>query len=159
MKAVLQRASYARVEVAGEEISSFGELKMDNPACGLLILLGVQAGDTKADVDYLVQKASELRIFDDKDGKINLSVLEAGARAIVVSQFTLLADCKSGRRPGFTQAARPEEAEPLYMYFVEQMRKKGLEVGTGKFGAHMNVTLNNSGPVTILLEARGGKPV
>jgi D-tyrosyl-tRNA(Tyr) deacylase len=90
---------------------------------------------------------------------MNLSVLEAGAQTIVVSQFTLLADCRKGRRPGFTQAAKPAEGERLYLYFVEECKKRGLTVATGKFGAHMEVELINSGPVTILLEARGGKPV
>jgi D-aminoacyl-tRNA deacylase len=161
MKAVLQRASRASVTVEGQVIASFKSEAESGPgkACGLLILLGVEEGDTDADAQYLAQKASELRIFDDAEGKMNLSVLEAGARAIVVSQFTLLADCKKGRRPGFTQAAKPAEGERLYLYFVEEFKKRGLTVETGKFGAHMEVELINSGPVTILLEARNGKPV
>jgi len=157
MKAVLQRASRASVTVDGQVIASFQSPNAH--ACGLLLLLGVEEGDTEADAQYLAQKAAELRIFDDADGKMNLSALEAGAQAIVVSQFTLLADWKKGRRPGFTQAAKPAEGERLYLYFVEQFKKCGMTVGTGKFGAHMEVELNNSGPVTILLEARAGKPV
>lgn len=164
MKAVLQRASRASVTVEGEVIASFSSQEEQagaahGRACGLLILLGVEEGDTEADAQYLAQKAAELRIFDDAEGKMNLSVLEAGAQAIVVSQFTLLADCRKGRRPGFTQAAKPAEGERLYLYFVEEFKKRGLTVGTGRFGAHMEVTLNNSGPVTILLEARAGKAV
>jgi len=157
MKAVLQRASRASVTVEGQVIASFQS--PNDRACGLLILLGVEEGDSEADAVYLAQKAAELRIFDDAEGKMNLSALESGAQAIVVSQFTLLADWKKGRRPGFTQAAKPAEGERLYLYFVEQFKKLGMTVGTGKFGAHMEVALNNSGPVTILLEARAGKPV
>jgi D-aminoacyl-tRNA deacylase len=157
MKAVLQRASRASVTVGGQVIASFDW--QNGQACGLLILLGVEEGDGEADAQYLAQKSAELRIFEDSEGKMNLSVLEAGAQAIVVSQFTLLADCKKGRRPGFTQAAKPAEGERLYLYFVEECKKRGLNVGTGQFGAHMEVSLINSGPVTILLEARGGKPV
>lgn len=157
MKAVLQRASRAGVTVDGEVISSFQAA--DGKACGLLILLGVEQGDSEADSIYLAGKAAELRIFEDAEGKMNLSVLEAGGQVIVVSQFTLLADWKKGRRPGFTKAAAPSEGERLYLHFCEELRKKGLHVGTGRFGAHMEVELINSGPVTILLEAREGKPV
>ena len=157
MKAVLQRASRASVTVNGQVIASFAS--ETDRACGLLILLGVEEGDSEADALYLAQKAAELRIFDDADGKMNLSLLEAGAQAIVVSQFTLLADTKRGRRPGFTQAAKPAEGERLYLFFVEEFKKRGLTVGTGKFGHHMEVDFLNSGPVTILLEARAGKPV
>jgi len=157
MKAVLQRASRASVTIDDQVIASFQS--QNGQACGLLILLGVEEGDSEADAQYLAQKAAELRIFDDPDGKMNLSVQDAGAQAIVVSQFTLLADWKKGRRPGFTQAAKPAEGERLYLYFVEECKKHGLTVGTGQFGAHMDVALNNDGPVTILLEARAGKPV
>ena len=157
MKAVLQRASRAIVTVDGQVISSFQS--PNGQACGLLVLLGVEEGDGEADAQYLAQKAAELRIFEDSEGKMNLSVMEAGSQMIVVSQFTLLADCRKGRRPGFTQAAKPAEGERLYLYFVEECRKRGLTVGTGQFGAHMEVELCNSGPVTILLEARAGKPV
>jgi len=157
MKAVLQRASRASVTVDGQVIATFKS--DDGRSCGLLILLGVEEGDSDADAQYLAQKAAELRIFDDAEGKMNLSVLEAGAQAIVVSQFTLLADWKKGRRPGFTQAAKPAEGERLYLHFVEECKKRGLTVGTGQFGAHMEVELVNSGPVTILLEARAGKAV
>lgn len=164
MKAVLQRASRASVEVEGKQVSSFGGngLKADGvpaSACGLLILLGVEEGDSEADSLYLAGKAAELRIFADAEDKMNLSVEEAGAQVIVVSQFTLLAEWKKGRRPGFTRAAKPEEGERLYLHFVEQLRKRGMTVGTGVFGAHMEVSLTNSGPVTILLESRDGKPI
>ncbi|MBN8658778.1 MAG: D-tyrosyl-tRNA(Tyr) deacylase [Candidatus Obscuribacterales bacterium] len=157
MKAVLQRASRASVEVEGELVSSFSSA--DGKACGLLILLGVEEGDSEADSVYLAGKATELRIFNDDADKMNLSVVEAGGNVIVVSQFTLLADWKKGRRPGFTKAAAPKEGERLYLHFVEELRKRGLSVGTGVFGAHMEVSLVNSGPVTLLLESRDGKPV
>lgn len=164
MKAVLQRASRASVEVEGKVVCSFGGngLKADGSpalACGLLILLGVEEGDTEADSVYLSSKTAELRIFSDSEDKMNLSVEEAGAQVIVVSQFTLLADWKKGRRPGFTKAAKPDEGQRLYLHFVEELKKRGLSVGTGVFGAHMEVSLVNSGPVTILLESRQGKPV
>lgn len=159
MKAVLQRASRASVTVDGEVVSRFGEESGHGKACGLLILLGVEQGDSEADSTFLAGKAAELRIFDDADGKMNLSVLESGAQAIVVSQFTLLADWRKGRRPGFTKAASPAEGERLYEHFCRELRNKGLNVGTGRFGAHMEVELVNSGPVTMLLEARDGKPV
>ena len=157
MKAVLQRASRASVTVNGEVVSEFAS--QDGKACGLLILLGVEQGDSEADSAYLATKAVELRIFSDSDDKFNLSVQDAGSNIIVVSQFTLLADWKKGRRPGFTKAAAPEIGQKLYLHFVEELKKKGLNVGTGVFGAHMEVSLVNSGPVTILLESRDGKPV
>lgn len=157
MKAVLQRASRASVTVNGEVVSGF--TSADGKACGLLILLGVEQGDSEADSAYLATKAVELRIFSDSDDKFNLSVQDAGSNIIVVSQFTLLADWKKGRRPGFTKAAAPEIGQRLYLHFVEELKKKGLNVGTGVFGAHMEVSLVNSGPVTMLLESRDGKPV
>ena len=157
MKAVLQRASRASVTVNGEVISQFQSSR--DHACGLLILLGVEQGDGEADSVYLATKAAELRIFEDENGKMNLALQEAGGQVIVVSQFTLLADLKKGRRPGFTQAAAPAEGERLYQHFCQELRNKGLTVGTGVFGADMKVSLVNDGPVTILLEARQGKPV
>ncbi len=157
MKAVLQRASRASVVVDGAVVSQFES--ESHRACGLLILLGVEVGDSEADSIYLATKAADLRIFDDQDGKMNLALAEAGGQVIVVSQFTLLADWKKGRRPGFQQAAPPAEGERLYLHFCEQLRQKNLTVGTGIFGAHMAVSLVNDGPVTILLEARQGKPV
>jgi len=157
MKAVLQRASRASVSVGGEIVSQF---QSDSErACGLLILLGVEAGDGEADSAYLATKATDLRIFDDQSGKMNLALAEVGGQVIVVSQFTLLADWKKGRRPGFQQAAPPAEGERLYLHFCQELRLKNLTVGTGVFGAHMAVSLVNDGPVTILLEARHGKPV
>jgi len=157
MKAVLQRASRASVEVEGRLVSSFAA--EDGKACGLLILLGVEEGDSDADSAYLAGKAAELRIFSDSEDKMNLSLAEVGGNVIVVSQFTLLAEWKKGRRPGFTRAAAPAEGERLYLHFVEELKKRGLSVGTGVFGAHMEVSLVNSGPVTLLLECRDGKPV
>lgn len=157
MKAVLQRASRASVTVNGEVVSSFES--ESGHACGLLILLGVEEGDSEADSVYLATKAADLRIFEDEAGKMNLSVQEAGSNVIVVSQFTLLADCRKGRRPSFIQAAPPAEGDRLYQHFCEEMRKKQLKVGTGVFGADMKVSLVNDGPVTIILEARQGKGV
>ena len=157
MKAVLQRASHASVMVDGTVVSEFGD--PNGHACGLLILLGVKEGDLESDSIYLATKSSELRIFEDSDGKMNLSLAEAGGNVIVVSQFTLLGDWKKGRRPGFSNAARPDEGQRLYMHFVDQLKAKGLKVQTGVFGADMKVRILNDGPVTFLLEARDGKPV
>lgn len=145
MKAVLQRVSGASVSVDGADVARF-----DGP--GLLILLGVEQGDTEEDSVYLAQKSAELRIFADENGKMNLSLIEIGGSCIVVSQFTLLADWRKGRRPGFTKAASPAEGERLYLHFVEQMRQRGITVGTGVFGAQMMVSLVNDGPVTLVLE-------
>lgn len=145
MKAVLQRVSGASVEVDGRDIAAF-------TGPGLLILLGVEAGDSEKDSAYLAQKSAELRIFADQAGKMNLSIQEVGGSCIVVSQFTLLADWRKGRRPGFTRAASPQEGERLYLHFVEQMRSRSVNVQTGEFGADMKVSLVNDGPVTLLLE-------
>jgi len=145
MKAVLQRVSSASVTVDGKVVGEIGK--------GLMILLGVETGDTDADSTYLAQKAVELRIFPDTEGKMNLSVADVGGDVLVVSQFTLIADWKKGRRPGFSRAARPEEGNRLYEHFSECVRKQGLQVQNGIFGAHMDVALVNDGPVTLLLEA------
>lgn len=144
MKAVLQRVSSASVTVDGKVIGAIGK--------GLLILCGVETGDTDADSTYLAQKAVDLRIFSDADGKMNLALAESGGQALVVSQFTLIADWKRGRRPGFSRAAHPEEGKRLYEHFCECIRKQGIHVETGQFGAHMDVALVNDGPVTLLLE-------
>jgi D-tyrosyl-tRNA(Tyr) deacylase len=120
---------------------------------GLLILLGVGQGDTSREADFLLDKIINLRIFEDAGGKMNLSLLETGGQLMVVSQFTLYADCRKGRRPSFTDAGPPGEAQKLYDYFVEAARQRGLQVATGVFQALMEVELVNSGPVTILLDS------
>jgi len=146
MRAVLQRVSSARVTVGGETVGAIG--------AGLMVLLGVEAGDGPDDVRYLAEKTAGLRIFEDEGGKMNLAVAEAGGAVLVVSQFTLLADCRKGRRPGFSRAAPPEEADTLYRQFVERLQQMGLEVATGVFQADMDVHLVNNGPVTMLLDSR-----
>ncbi len=145
MRAVIQRVSRAGVVVAGERIAAIDS--------GLLVLLGVENGDEKKAVEYLADKTAGLRIFEDSAGKMNLSVLDCSGEVLVVSQFTLLADCRKGRRPGFSAAASPELAEPLCEYFVEQLKQRGIRVQTGQFRADMAVDLVNDGPVTILLDS------
>ena len=145
MRLVLQRVSNARVEVGGEVTGSIEQ--------GLLALVGVERSDSRADVDYLVDKVAGLRVFSDNAGKMNLSLRDIGGSLLVVSQFTLYADCRKGRRPSFDLAAGPELASELYEYFVESARKTGLAVETGVFQADMNVHLVNQGPVTIILES------
>lgn len=146
MRAVLQRVSSASVTVEGTTVGRIGP--------GLMILLGVEKGDGEEDARTLAKKTAGLRIFEDKNEKMNLSVGEAGGAVLVVSQFTLLADCRKGRRPGFSQAAPPQEADALYRRFVELLRQEGLEVATGVFQAMMDVQLINNGPVTMLLDSR-----
>ncbi len=146
MKAVLQRVAEARVEVDGEIVGKVGR--------GLLVLLGVEQQDTDRDLAYLADKTLNLRIFEDAAGKMNLSVAEIDGEVLVVSQFTLLGDCRKGRRPGFTRAAEPELADDLYRRFVDRLLQAGLPVATGTFRAHMQVTLINDGPVTMLLDSR-----
>ncbi len=144
MRALIQRVSSARVTVGGETTGAIGP--------GLLILLGVKAGDEEPAIAYLVEKIVNLRIFSDEQGKLNLSLLDVGGEIMVVSQFTLYADCRKGRRPSFQGAAPPAEGERLYEQFVQALREKGLKVATGRFGAEMQVSLVNDGPVTILLD-------
>lgn len=144
MRAVIQRVSSASVTIGGEEVAAIGK--------GLLILLGVTHGDGKKESDYLAAKCAGLRIFRDSEDKMNLSVSDVGGEALVVSQFTLYSDCRKGKRPAFIAAARPETAIPLYERFVEKLRETGLRVGTGQFGADMQVSLLNDGPVTILMD-------
>lgn len=147
MKEVIQRVSHASVKVGGKTVGS-----CEN---GFLILLGVMAGDEEKEADKLVNKTVHLRIFEDENGKMNLSALDTGAEMLVVSQFTLCADCTHGRRPSFTPSAPPQEAEKLYEYFVSQLKNNGIShVDTGIFGADMKVELLNDGPVTILLDSR-----
>lgn len=146
MRAVLQRVAEARVTVDGETI---GDIEG-----GLLVLLGVEQGDSEQDAAYLAKKTAELRLFEDAEGKMNLSVEETGGQILVVSQFTLAADCRKGRRPGFSGAAAPEIANGLYLQYVELLRQQGLTVATGRFQAMMQVHLINDGPVTFLLDSR-----
>jgi D-aminoacyl-tRNA deacylase len=144
MRALIQRVSRASVTVDEQTISSIGN--------GLLILLGVGHGDGEEQAKILAEKAANLRIFEDEQGKTNLSVLDVKGEAIVVSQFTLYADTRKGRRPSFIDAALPEVAEPLVARFAELLRAHGVPTQTGKFGAHMLVEIHNEGPVTIWLE-------
>ena len=144
MRAVLQRAAEARVVVGEETVAEIGR--------GLVVLLGVGEGDTESDAHWLADKIAGLRIFDDVEGKLNLSVAEVGGSVLVVSQFTLYGDCRKGRRPSFTGAARPEEADRLYQVFVARLREQGLPVATGIFRERMQVALVNDGPVTLLLD-------
>jgi D-tyrosyl-tRNA(Tyr) deacylase len=146
MKALLQRVSRASVSVSGEEAGRIGR--------GLVVLLGVAEGDSEKDAQYLAQKIAGLRIFADAEGKFNLSSLDIGGELLLVSQFTLLADTRRGRRPSFVGAAPPEQAEKLFNYFVEQMRATGLKVATGRFQQRMQVKIHNDGPVTIMLDSR-----
>lgn len=146
MRAVLQRVSAARVAVAGKTVGEIGK--------GLLVLLGVEQGDTLRDLAYVADKTAGLRIFEDPEGKMNLDVAAVGGGVLVVSQFTLLADCRKGRRPGFSDAAPPAEAEQLYQAYAAALRARGLMVATGTFQADMAVHLVNDGPVTILLDSR-----
>jgi D-tyrosyl-tRNA(Tyr) deacylase len=145
MRAVVQRVSRARVSVNGEITGEIGR--------GLLVLLGVGVGDTRADADYLAEKTIGLRIFEDANGKMNLSVAEVAGALLVVSQFTLYGDARRGKRPSFDAAAPPDEARELYEYFVEKIRAVGLRCETGRFQETMQVELVNEGPVTILLDS------
>lgn len=144
MKAVLQRVSHSSVSVEGREISSIGK--------GLLILVGIEKEDTAENAAVLCKKIANLRIFEDTEGKMNLSVLDILGEALVISQFTLMADTKKGNRPSFIDAAPPEMAEPLVSVFCQKLGEFGIPVQQGIFGAHMLIDLVNDGPVTILLE-------
>lgn len=154
MKAVLQRVKGASVTVDGQVIGKVGSGPGDPQGTGLVVLLGVEEGDLDKDSVFLAQKTADLRIFSDNDGKMNLSVKDVGGSILVISQFTLIADWRKGRRPGFSRAAAPKEGERLYEHYVQQLRGAGLHVETGSFGADMAVALVNDGPVTLLLESR-----
>jgi D-aminoacyl-tRNA deacylase len=145
MRAVVQRVSRAKVTVKGETAGEIG--------LGLLVLLGVGAGDARADADYLAEKTIGLRIFEDASGKMNLSVGDVSGAVLVVSQFTVYGDVRRGKRPSFDAAAPPEQARELYEYFVERIRAAGLRSETGRFQETMQVELVNEGPVTILLDS------
>lgn len=145
MRVVLQRVREASVTVDGREIARIGP--------GLLVLLGIRDGDTGKDVRYLADKVSGLRIFEDEEGKMNRSIQDISGEMMVVSQFTLYAECRKGRRPSFTDAAAPQTAEQLYRNFIDLLKGKGIHVGEGKFQARMAVSLVNDGPVTIIIES------
>lgn len=146
MRAVVQRVKQSTVKAGNEIVGEIGR--------GLLVLLGVARDDTANDADYLVNKIINLRIFEDQDGKMNRSLIETGGELLAVSQFTLLADCRKGRRPSFVDAAEPQKATDLYEKFVDLVREKGVKVQTGRFRATMEVALINDGPVTVIIESR-----
>jgi len=144
MKIVVQRVKNAKVDVDGKTVGKIEQ--------GFLVLLGVTHNDTKIEADYLVKKLCNLRVFEDENGKMNLSLKDIGGELLIVSQFTLYADCTGGNRPSFTNAAKPDIAEPLYEYFCNECEKNEIHVEKGIFGADMKVNLLNDGPVTIVME-------
>ena len=146
MRCVIQKVTRAQVDVAGENVGRIGD--------GFMVLLGAETGDTEADARYCAEKISGLRVFEDENEKMNLSLSDVGGSVLLVSQFTLLADARHGRRPDFIQAARPEVAEPLCELVKRLIEEKGIHVETGRFRTHMEVSLLNDGPVTILLDSR-----
>ena len=146
MRAVVQRATKARVSVDGRIVGEIG--------AGLCVFLGVGVEDTTCDAEWMADKIVNLRIFEDDDGKMNRSLLETGGRALLVSQFTLYGDCRKGRRPSFTKAASAEDGNRLYEYFMEQVKNKGVGTARGVFGAHMAVEIANDGPVTLILDSK-----
>ena len=145
MKLVIQRVKKAQVEVENKIVGSIGK--------GFLVLVGITHTDTEKEADYLANKLCKMRIFEDENGKMNLSLKDVGGELLIVSQFTLYADCAKGNRPSFIEAARPEQATPLYEYFCKKCEEQGINVQKGVFGAHMEVSLLNDGPVTIVLES------
>lgn len=146
MKVVIQRSGKASVTVDGKVTGAIDS--------GYVLLVGITHSDTEEDVRYVANKVANLRLFEDDGGKMNLSILEAGGAILSVSQFTLYADTTRGRRPGFSEAARPEQAQPIYERFNEELRGLGLQVETGIFGAMMDVSLTNDGPVTVIVESK-----
>ena len=145
MRAVVQRVKESKMQVDGKRVGAIGP--------GLLIFLGVGEDDSEKDCDYLVNKIAHLRIFPDSEDLMNLSLIDTGGAALVVSQFTLWGDCRKGRRPSFIRAARPEKAEELYDRFIGFLEEKGIDVATGQFQAMMDVFLINDGPVTLMLDS------
>ena len=144
MKLVIQRVTEANVKINEEEVSRIGK--------GYLVLIGINQADTKEIADYLIKKLVNLRIFEDENEKLNLSIKDIKGELLLVSQFTLYGDCSRGNRPSFTEAARPEYAEELYNYFVEECKKEIKVVKEGKFGSYMKINLTNDGPATIIME-------
>jgi D-tyrosyl-tRNA(Tyr) deacylase len=148
VRALIQRVKTAKVEAEGRVVSGTGR--------GLLVLLGVLKGDAEGDLDFMARKVSNLRVFEDSEGKMNLSVKDVGGEVLVVSQFTLAADTRKGNRPSFVEAEEPGRAEALYRDFMERLKAEGVgKVAGGRFAAHMEVSLVNDGPVTIMLDSRG----
>ena len=145
MRAVIQRVKESKVVVDGKTTGEIGE--------GIMVLLGVEQDDTEKDVKYMSEKIAGLRIFQDENEKMNLSVLDIGGSALIISQFTLMGDCRKGKRPSYSTAARPEKAIPLYEMFIKEMQKKGVPTQEGVFQAMMDVHLVNAGPVTVLLDS------
>lgn len=146
MRAVVQRVSSASVAVEGETVAAIGR--------GFVVLLGVAGDDTEADAEWMAEKIVNLRVFEDDQGKLNRSLMESGGELLVVSQFTLLGDCRKGRRPSFSNAAAPEPAQDLYLKFARKAEALGVQVRTGRFQAMMDVALVNQGPVTLLLDSK-----
>ncbi len=146
MRAVLQRVDHASVSVGGEAVAEIGK--------GILALVGISREDSPADLHWMARKLVELRIFDDSEGKLNLSLQDIGGQLLVVSQFTLFGDCRKGRRPSYSEAAPPAHAERLYEEFLQVVRSSIPDVRSGRFQAMMEVTLTNSGPVTLILDSR-----
>jgi len=147
MIAVVQRVTQSTVEVDGQNVGAIGR--------GLMVLLGIACRDSEKEAAYLAEKIVHLRIFEDQNGKMNCSLMDVGGSMLVVSQFTLLGDCRKGRRPSFGAAAPPEQAEALYAHFVRKVAQMGINTATGRFRAAMQVSLTNDGPVTLILETPG----
>lgn len=145
VRVVVQRSKQASVEVDGQTVGKIEQ--------GLVLLVGIRHEDTEADIKWMADKVANLRIFEDDEGKMNLSLMDIGGQILSVSQFTLYGDCRKGRRPNFMAAARPEQAEPMYEQFNSLLREKGIEVQTGQFGAMMDVKLTNWGPVTLVIDS------
>ncbi|MEG0985792.1 MAG: D-aminoacyl-tRNA deacylase [Clostridia bacterium] len=148
MRAVVQRVAFAKVVVAGETVGEIGK--------GFMVLVGAEEGDGDKDRQYIEDKLSGLRVFEDEAGKMNLSVADVGGSILLVSQFTLLGDARHGRRPSFSRAARPEDAAPMLEEMAQALAQRGIPVATGRFRTHMEVSLVNDGPVTLLLDSRKG---